>query len=108
MDPAESAHHLRISVAYSPRAGEVDEVALRLQPGADVALALAASGMRLRHPELDWDRAVVGVWGQPCALQRSLRDLDRVEVYRPLSVDPMEARRRRDRAQRELKPRARR
>ena len=35
----------------------------------------------------------VGVWGRKCDVTAVLRDRDRVELYRPLTVDPKEARR---------------
>jgi putative ubiquitin-RnfH superfamily antitoxin RatB of RatAB toxin-antitoxin module len=40
------------------------------------------------------------VWGRRCALTQRLNDGDRVEIYRPLSVDPKQARRLRDKAAR--------
>lgn len=97
---------LNVSVAYSPRAGEVDEVNLRLEPGATVAQALRASGLADRHPGLALDALPVGIWGAFCDRGDALRDRDRVELYRPLQVDPKEARRQRQRAQGKLsKPR---
>jgi hypothetical protein len=36
---------------------------------------------------------VIGVWGRKQPLDAALRDRDRVELYRPLQVDPKEARR---------------
>jgi putative ubiquitin-RnfH superfamily antitoxin RatB of RatAB toxin-antitoxin module len=90
---------LSISVAYSPRAGEVDEVNLRLEPGATVADALHASGLQARYPDLALDALPVGIWGAFCQRSDPLRDRDRVELYRPLLVDPKEARRQRHRAQ---------
>jgi putative ubiquitin-RnfH superfamily antitoxin RatB of RatAB toxin-antitoxin module len=96
MDPAE----LHVSVAFSPRAGEVDEVELVLPAGATVATALAASGMQTRHPQVDLSLLPVGIWGSFCERSDVLRDRDRVEVYRPLLVDPKEARRQRYQTQR--------
>ncbi|HKX40000.1 MAG TPA: RnfH family protein [Burkholderiaceae bacterium] len=92
---------LRITVAYSPQAGEVDVCELRLPAGSCVADALHASGLAQRHPQLALDHVALGVWGALCDAQRVLRDHDRVEVYRPLQVDPKEARRRRQQQQRE-------
>ena len=89
---------LRVSVAFSPHAGEVDEVDLLLELGATVADALCASGLQARHPQSDLAAAPIGIWGAPCRLEDSLRDRDRVEVYRALQVDPKEARRRRHQA----------
>ena len=99
MASADARAGLSVSVAYSPRAGEVDEVCLQLAPGATVADALCASGLRSRHPGLALDTLPVGVWGAFCERDAALRDRDRVELYRPLRVDPKEARRRRQRAQ---------
>lgn len=89
---------LRVSVAYSPCARVVDEVALTLPNGATVLEALQASALAQRHPGLDLAAAALGLWGTPCRIDDPLRDRDRVEVYRPLRVDPKEARRRRQAA----------
>ena len=99
MAPADAAARLSVSVAYSPRAGEVDEVNLQLEPGATVADALRASGLQARYPGVALDALPVGIWGSFCERSDALRDHDRVEVYRPLLVDPKEARRRRQQAQ---------
>jgi len=101
MASTDSGMRLHVSVAYSPRAGEVDEVNLMLEPGATVADALRASGLQARYPAAALDALPVGVWGAFCRRDDVLRDRDRVELYRPLRVEPMEARRRRQRAQAE-------
>jgi uncharacterized protein len=101
MDPDEIA----VVVAYSPAAGEVDHRRLSLPAAATVHDALKASGLLERHPEIDLQAQKVGVWGKLRALDAPLREGDRVEVYRPLKVDPKEARRQRYRSHREkLKP----
>ena len=92
---------LAVTVAYSLRAGVVDEVALSLAAGATVRDALQASGLVTRHPNVDFSEMRVGVWGKPRSLDDLLRDRDRVEVYRPLTVDPKEARRLRYRQHRQ-------
>ena len=92
---------MAISVAYSPRAGTVDLCELTLPAGSCVGDALRASCLAQRHPDLDLAGAALGVWGAIAGADRLLRDRDRVEVYRPLSVDPKEARRRRQQLQRE-------
>lgn len=101
------APRLSVTVAYSPHAGAVDEIAVSLPFGASFADAVQASGLLQRHPGLDLANAAVGVWGVLRGLQDLLRDADRVEVYRPLVVDPKEARRRRQQIQREAVKRTR-
>jgi uncharacterized protein len=92
MAPAESAPGLRVEVVYCPRPGATDLVALTLPPGATVADALRASGLPERHALPPQDLRI-GVWSRVCEPGRVLRDRDRVEIYRPLTVDPKEARR---------------
>ena len=101
MAPVESAEALQVVVAYSPRAGQVDEVSLSLPAGATVADALQASGLTQRHPTLELAGLRIGIWGKLRQASDGLRDRDRVEIYRPLTVDPKEARRLRYRQHRE-------
>lgn len=67
---------------------------LELAPGATVADALAASEVLRHHPELG-PAPAVGIHSRRARPDQLLRDGDRVEVYRPLTLDPKEARRRR-------------
>lgn len=94
--PDEAADRLRVSVAFSPRAGVVDETGLTLEAGATLTDALTRSGLQARHPAVDLDALAVGAWGALRRRDDRLRDGDRVEVYRPLRVDPKAARRRRE------------
>ncbi len=95
MAPAENALTLNIDLAYSPAPGEVRESHLTMQPGATVSDALRQCGWLEVHAEITAGRLSVGVWGKLKDLSHLLRDRDRVEVYRPLKVDPKEARRQR-------------
>ena len=94
---------LRVSVVYRPRAGEIDVVELWVDAGTTVADALHASGLQARHPGVALAELQTGIWGTLCRHGDVLRDRDRVELYRPLRVDPKEARRLRYRAQAKAK-----
>lgn len=83
---------LNIEVLYCPQPGVVDSVRLHLARPADVTAALLASGVLERHG-LDPAMVRVGVWNHVRDGNFALRDGDRVEIYRPLTVDPKEARR---------------
>ena len=96
---ASEAKGLQVTVAYSPAPREVIEWALRLGDGATVMTALQACGLHSAYPDVDLARAEVGIWGSKSAPDVPLRDGDRVEVYRPLLVDPKIARRERFRKQ---------
>ena len=91
MAPAEAAM-LRVEVLYCPAPGVADRVVLQLAQGACLQDAVDASGLGVRHA-LDAATLKVGIWGRVQPPQTLLRDQDRIELYRPLRVDPKEARR---------------
>ncbi len=90
---------LSIELAYSPAPRQVRWATLELPAGSCVADALNASGWLSLHG-LTLDKLRCGVWGRPQPLDHILRDGDRIELYRPLRVDPKEARRLRYKRQR--------
>jgi uncharacterized protein len=91
---ARAAEVLRIEVVYGAGPGQVDATPLRLPCGSRVIDAVAASGVLGRHG-LTADSLLLGVWNRAAAGEAPLRDGDRVEIHRPLQVDPKEARRQR-------------
>lgn len=86
---------MRVTVAYSPAPREVLEWQLELPAGAALRQAVLASGLPDAVPTLALEQADVGVWGRKAQWEQPLREGDRVEVYRPLRVDPKVARRER-------------
>ena len=94
MAGAEAAPRLlRVEVVYGDGPRSVWCWRGALPEGANVGQALQASGLLQAHGEIDFARCAVGVWGRKGSLADPLRDRDRVEVSRPLKVDPKEARR---------------
>lgn len=85
----------RVEVVFVSAPHAADECTVSLGEGATLFDALRASGVLQRHPGIDLEHHAVGIWGERKPLDEKLRDGDRVEVYRALNVDPMEARRRR-------------
>ncbi|HEY1290759.1 MAG TPA: RnfH family protein [Burkholderiales bacterium] len=85
---------LSVEVVYALPLDE-DAVTLSLAAGATAGEAVRASGVLERHPEIDLRRHPIGIHGRVVSAGTLLRDGDRVEIYRPLAVDPKEARRRR-------------
>ncbi len=61
--------------------------------GATVAEVLAASGISRQFPGQDLDALQAGIWGQPVERSHVAREGDRIELFRPLEIDPREARR---------------
>lgn len=93
MGPDSAAKMIRVTVASSPTSGQAHEVALELAQGASALDAIRASGVLERHGEIDVSTQSVGIWGRAATLATLLGDGDRVEIYRPLSMNPKEARR---------------
>lgn len=86
------SEQIQVTLVYSPAAREVHEVTLRLAASSTVLQAVHASGLLQLFPAIE-QTAVVGIWGRKVAWTQTLRDQDRVELYRPLTVDPKVARR---------------
>ena len=87
---------MKITLVYAPAARELLECELELPQGSTLADALQRSGWLPQHPELASDAAICcGIWGRKAGLQTVLSAEDRVEIYRPLTVDPKVARRER-------------
>ena len=69
-------------------------VQVRLSDGATVLDAIEASAIEAAFPDYALAECAVGVWGRLADRDRVLVNGDRVELYRPLQMDPREARRR--------------
>jgi hypothetical protein len=85
---------ITVSVVYA-LPGAATEIEVRLAEGATVAEAIERSGIAARLPGVDVGGAPVGIFGKRVRRDATLRDGDRVEVYRALIADPKIARRRR-------------
>lgn len=62
--------------------------------GETVADAVAKSGLCEDFPEFDIDSLALGIWGREVDRTRPVTEGDRIEIYRPLEMDPRDARRR--------------
>ncbi|MFT4045323.1 MAG: RnfH family protein [Solimonas sp.] len=95
-----AAPELRIEVVCA-LPGRQRLKALAVSEGTTVAEAVAASGLLAEFPEIDPARAALGVFGRVVDATRPVCDGERVEIYRPLQVDPKAARRERARRSRQ-------
>lgn len=85
--------HVRVEVAYA----EPERQFLRqieLPAGSTVADALAASQVEQEYA-ISLDALRVGIWSKAVDRSTLIADGDRVEIYRPLKIDPKDARRKR-------------
>jgi putative ubiquitin-RnfH superfamily antitoxin RatB of RatAB toxin-antitoxin module len=82
---------VRVELVWSPQAGDVQHRWLEVAAGTTIdALLRGCADFSPPPGELR-----VGIWGRLRPLDTLLRERDRIEVYRPLTVDPKEARRQR-------------
>ncbi len=88
-----AADRLRGEVVYALPA-KPRLIALDVPPGTTMLEAARESGIAEQFEGLDLERAAMGVFGkaEPAPAQRVLVDGERVEIYRPLKIDPKAAR----------------
>jgi len=68
---------------------------LKVPYGTTVAQAVQLSGIRNEFSEIQPDNKNLGIFGKIVKPETVLRNHDRVEIYRPIIVDPKEKRRKR-------------
>lgn len=90
-----------VEVAYAlPHKQKIVE--LQVEEGTTAFEAVKQSGIVDEFPDIDIETARMGIFGQALgtkglspAKQYVLQPRDRVEIYRPLTMDPKEVRKRR-------------
>ncbi len=92
MSDRTQSQQISIEVVYaSPTAQEL--LALEVPAGCTVEAAIDRSGIIELFPEIDLMQQKVGIFGKQVSLSSYVQAGDRIEIYRPLLVDPKEARR---------------
>jgi putative ubiquitin-RnfH superfamily antitoxin RatB of RatAB toxin-antitoxin module len=85
---------MNVGVCYA----EVDrQLWMRLEVPDDstVEQAIQLSGVLKLYPEINLATQKVGIFGKIATLETPIKDGDRVEIYRPITVDPQTVQRRR-------------
>ncbi|MCL7943369.1 RnfH family protein [Marinobacter sp. ATCH36] len=82
-----------VEVAFA-RPDRQEIICLQVEVGTSALEAVRRSGITAVFPEIDPEKDDMGIFGKvikdPSA--HELRDGDRVEIYRPLKIDPKQAR----------------
>ncbi|QHS09421.1 RnfH family protein [Sinimarinibacterium sp. NLF-5-8] len=86
---------IEVCVVHAASSGHCYRAMVSLSQGSCIECAVRESGVLSVYPELDCASQSVGIWGRRATLETLLRDGDRVEIYRPLQVDPKTMRRQR-------------
>lgn len=66
---------------------------VQLPVGATVKDAIVQSRITEKIKDLEFNDSDIGVYGKRVSMEQVLADGDRVEIYRPLQMDPKEIRR---------------
>lgn len=91
---------LQVELVYSTGDQTLIQLDLILGNNSTVADALAQSGILREYPETE--NLSFGIFSRPVDKQQQLKDGDRLEIYRPLTANPMEKRRQRAKAKKRL------
>jgi len=86
---------IEVTVCCAPAPRVVFEQVLQVAEGCRLRQAVEASAFSQQHPDVDWAAMQPGVWGHAVDWDQVLSAGDRVELCRPLAVDPKVARRER-------------
>ena len=90
------ATEITVEVAYAtPEQQQIFVV--QVLEGSSIETAIDRSGVLEMFPEIDLLQQKVGVFSKPRKLSDVVRAGERIEIYRPLLIDPKEARRKRAR-----------
>jgi len=85
---------IQIEVVYGTPT-EQKLLSIAVNEGLTVEQAIMQSGILESFHEIDLTINKVGIWNRVAKLTDIVKDLDRIEIYRPLIADPKEVRKRR-------------
>lgn len=89
-----SQETIEVQVCYASQQ-EIIVITLNVKIDSTIQDAIEMSQILLKCPEVDITVCKLGIFGKLKKLDAVVQQGDRVEIYRPLTADPMEARRRR-------------
>ena len=83
-----------VEIAYALPEEQVI-ISIKVPTIFNVQQAIEKSGIQKKFPSIDLSKNKVGIFGKKTTLDHLLKDRDRIEIYRPLILDPKEMRRKR-------------
>jgi uncharacterized protein len=85
---------MNVGVCYA-EADRQSWLRLEVPNNSTVEQAIELSGLLTRYPEIDLAKQKVGIFGKLAKLDTIIQEGDRVEIYRQITVDPTQVKRRR-------------
>lgn len=86
---------ISVEVVYAAAFSE-KIIRLTVDSPCTIETIIERSGILLLYPEIDLSKNSVGIFSKKHELHDHASDGDRIEIYRPLLIDPKEARRKRN------------
>ena len=83
-----------VEVAYALPEEQVI-ISIKVPKKINVKQAIEKSGIQKKFSDIDLSKNKIGIFGKQTTLNHLLSDKDRIEIYRPLILDPKEMRRKR-------------
>ena len=83
-----------VDIAYALPEEQVI-ISIKVPTIFNVQQAIEKSGIQKKFPSIDLSKNKVGIFGKKTTLDHVLKNRDRIEIYRPLILDPKEMRRKR-------------
>ncbi|MBX3628541.1 MAG: RnfH family protein [Nitrosomonas sp.] len=91
-DSIDTAAAIEVEIVYALLSRQV-LTKIRVPSGTTLEQAIQLSGIMKQFPEIDLSKNRIGVFGRLAKRDALVESRDRVEIYRPLLIDPKEARR---------------
>ena len=88
----DESNYITVQVVYA-LADQQEIFSVQMPTNSTIKQAIERSGILCKHKHIDLSKNSIGVYGKVVTLEQKLKDQDRIEIYRPLTIDPMQARR---------------
>ena len=89
-----TSQHIMVEIAYALPNQQLI-IPISMPPEANAEAAIRASGILDKFAEINLNMNQIGIFGKLIKLDSPIRNLDRIEIYRPLIADPKEVRKQR-------------
>ncbi|HLB42556.1 MAG TPA: RnfH family protein [Gammaproteobacteria bacterium] len=87
-----SSNRIVIEIAYA-KLDQQRILVIHVDEACTVEQAILQSGILSLFPEIDLNKQRVGIFGKQIRLDSIVHEGNRIEIYRPLKMDPKELRR---------------
>ncbi len=88
----EEIEYIAVEVVYAASPEQQLLKSLSVPAGTTVEEVVHHSGILNQFAEIDLKKNRLGIWGKRVGTETVIQPHDRIEVYRPLLIDPKEAR----------------